>query len=76
VVGPGQKEEAMAHITKQYPNVYHAHACRLLSQTRSKKYHQSKMKEKEKKLILEAIKEATAHRRYGRKKVMAIVIRL
>jgi hypothetical protein len=33
------------------------------------------MKEKEKP-ILEAIKEATAHRRYGRNKVIAKVIRL
>jgi hypothetical protein len=65
----------MAHVTKQYPQAFHARACRLLSQTRSKKYHQSKMEEKEKP-ILEAIKEATAHQRYGCKKVIAKVIRL
>jgi hypothetical protein len=65
VVGPGQKEEVLAYVEKQYPKSSHARACRLLSQTRSKKYHQSKMKEKEKPIV-EAIKEATAHRRYGR----------
>lgn len=65
----------MAHVEKQYPIASHARASKLLSQTRSKKYYKSRMEEKEKPIV-EAIKEATANRRYGRKKVMAKVIRL
>lgn len=75
MVGPVQKQQVVAHIEKEHLVVSHARACRLLSFSRTKKYHCSKMEEKEK-LIVEAIKQAVSNRRYGRKKVMAKVVKL
>ncbi len=70
MVGPGQKEGVVIYIEKQFPVVSYARACRLIGMSRTKKYHISKMKEKDKPII-EAIKEAVSKRRYGRKKVIA-----
>lgn len=70
-----QRQEMVVYIQKQFPQISYARACKLTSMSRTKKYHVSKMDEKDKP-ILEAIKEATSKRRYGRKKVIAKVISL
>lgn len=75
MVGPVQKKEVVAQIVKEHSAVSYARACRLLGVSRTQKYHNSKMEEKEKPIV-EAIKQAVANRRYGRKKVMAKVMKL
>jgi len=70
-----QKVETVKHIQKQFPETSYARACRLIGISRTKKYHISKMEAKDKS-VLEAITEAVSKRRYGRKKVIAKVIRL
>ena len=70
-----QKTEAVKYIEKQFPEVSYARACKLMCMSRTKKYHISKMEEKDKP-ILEAIREAVSKRRYGRKKVIAKVVNL
>lgn len=75
MVGPVQKVEAVKYIQKQFPETSYARACKLTGISRSKKYHISKMEAKDMP-ILEAITEAVSKRRYGRKKVIAKVVRL
>lgn len=74
MVGPVQKGEVVEHIENQYPAVSHARACQLVRHSRRKKYHKSKMKEKDE-CISAAIKEAIGKRHYGRKKVIVKVLK-
>lgn len=70
-----QKQVVVKYIEKQYPTISYARACKLIGMSRTRKYHISKMEAKDKP-ILEAIKEAVSKRRYGRKKVIAKVVKL
>lgn len=75
MVEPGQREEAVKHIQKLFPEASYARACRLIGMSRTKKYYISKMDQKDAP-VLEAIKVAISKRHYGRKKVISKVIKL
>ncbi len=70
-----QKEEAVKYIRVRFPKASYARACRLMGVSRTKKNRISKMELKDKP-ILDAITEAVSKRRYGRKKVIAKLIKL
>lgn len=70
-----QKEETVKYIQIRFPEASYVRACKLMGVSRTKKYRISKMEVKDKP-ILDAITEAVKKRRYGRKKVIAKVIKL
>ena len=70
-----QKVETVKHIQEQFPEISNARAWRLISISRTEKYHISKMKAKDKP-VPEAITKVVSRRRYVRKKLIAKVIRL
>lgn len=68
-----EKEQCVIYVVKQYA-VSHSRACRLLSCSRSTKYYERKMPQKDEP-VSTAIKNAIGTKRRGRKKVIAMLQR-
>lgn len=75
MVGLDCKVAGVQFIEETLKTVSHNRACRIIGLCRKRKYHQSRLLEKEA-VIVKAIEKATEGKRYGRGKIVAKVRRL